>query len=410
MPLPLRQPRRSEALAEGPSAGGRRFLHCRSGAVRTRVFAIACLVLLLAPPAARGEVEEEKPKLALIFGKWWLTPILGPGYTPELGFVIAGGALVSYRFDDDSPRSSAPVALSYSTTGAQVFTIKPSLYLLQDQLRVDAYFGLKNMTDNYFGVGYDLGNTTPLGPDTTQYHRYFRQLNGGAMWQLRPNLYFGGWVDFNHTEATELNPRMQADPNVVAQGTTFTNTGIGPILRYDSRDFPQNAFEGVFFQAQYLWYRPALGGSTVYDILDLDYRQYMTIRRPGVTLAWNVRTRNGVHDVPWTELSLLGSGSDLRGYREGRYRENTILYGLLEFRWMDLKSFDDGGHPLFGLNGVVSWVGMGTMGSSYLHLNCLLPNFGVGYRIVVQGRMAIRLDMGAGRESTGFYFSFNEAF
>jgi hypothetical protein len=65
---------------------------------------------------------------------------------------------------------------------------------------------------------------------------------------------------------------------------------------------------------------------------------------------------------------------------------------------------------LFGLNGVVSWIGAGTMGSSYAHLNCILPNFGVGYRIAVQGRSAIRLDMGAGRESTGFYFSFNEAF
>jgi hypothetical protein len=50
------------------------------------------------------------------------------------------------------------------------------------------------------------------------------------------------------------------------------------------------------------------------------------------------------------------------------------------------------------------------MGSSYGHLNCVLPNFGVGYRFVVQGRMAVRLDMGAGRESTGFYFSFNESF
>jgi len=28
----------------------------------------------------------------------------------------------------------------------------------------------------------------------------------------------------------------------------------------------------------------------------------------------------------------------------------------------------------------------------------------------VQGRMAGRIDMGAGRESTAFYFSFNEAF
>ncbi|HYV66565.1 MAG TPA: BamA/TamA family outer membrane protein [Myxococcales bacterium] len=376
-----------------------------------RAWAVALLVLALLPRRARSEVEEEKPKLAFTFGKFWITPILGPGYTPELGFLIAGGTLVSYKFDDESPRSSAPISLSYSSTGALVFTVKPSLYLLQDQLRIDAYLGIKDMTDNYFGVGYDLGNSTKLGESTTQYHRDYKQLNGGAMWRIRPNLYFGGWIDFNRTDATQLAPQMAQDPTIVAQGTYFKNTGVGPILRYDSRDVPENAFEGVYFQAQYLFYRPGLGGTTNFSIVDLDYRQYLSLDRPGVTLAWNFRTRHGSGDqVPWTELSLLGSATDLRGYREGRYRDNTILYGIVEFRWMDFKGMNRAGQPKFGLNGVVSWIGAGTMGSSYAHLNCLLPNFGVGYRIVVQDRMAIRLDMGAGRESTGFYFSFNEAF
>jgi len=359
--------------------------------------------------AARGEVEQ-KPKIALAFGKLWITPLLGPAYTPELGFVIAGGTLISYRFDDESPRSSAPLALSYGTTGALSFTVKPSLYFMEDRLRVDAYFGAKSLSDNYFGVGYEAGNLTPLGPDTTEYHRDLLQLNSSVLWRLYPSFYLGGSFDFSRTDASQLNPQMQQDPTVQAQGTHFVDTGVGPIVRYDSRDFPQNAFKGVFLQAQYVFYRPGLGGTTNYNIIDLDYRQYKTLDRPGVTLAWQIRTRHGRGDVPWTNLSLLGSGSDLRGYREGRYRENTIVYGLLEFRWMDLKGLDTDGAPLFGLNGVVSWIGVGTMGSDYLHLNCVLPNFGVGYRIVVQGRMAVRLDMGAGRESTGFYFSFNEAF
>ncbi|MFL5426724.1 MAG: hypothetical protein ACJ783_17000, partial [Myxococcales bacterium] len=60
----------------------------------TRFYMAAFLALALAP-AAPAE-EEVPPKLALAYGKWWITPILGPGYTPELGFLIAGGALVSY--------------------------------------------------------------------------------------------------------------------------------------------------------------------------------------------------------------------------------------------------------------------------------------------------------------------------
>jgi len=376
----------------------------------SRPSALLLLVLVFAPPAALGQAEEEKPKLAFTIGKVWITPILGPGYTPELGLLIAGGALFSYPFDDESPRSSATMALSYGSTGALVFTVKPTTYLLQDRLRIDAYFGLKDMNDNYFGVGYSAAYNTRIGPETTQYRRVYKQFAPTVLWRLRKDLYFGAAMDVNSTTASNLAPQMAQDPNVVAEGTHFVNTGLGPILRYDSRDFPQNAFKGVFLQAQYLLYRPGFGGSTNYNILDLDYRQYQSLGRPGFTLAWNVRTRNGVGDVPWTELSLLGSANDLRGYREGRYRDSTIIYALLELRWMDLKGLDAKGDPKFGLNGFVTWIGAGTMGSSYKHLNCLLPNFGVGYRLVVQGRMAVRLDLGAGRESTGFYFSFNEAF
>src|SRR3954470_16338266 len=267
-----------------------------------RATAIACvaLALALAPPAARSEIEE-KPRLAFAVGKLWITPIIGPAYTPELGFVIAGGALLSYRFDDVSPRSSAPIALSYSTTGATVFTIKPSIYLLEDQLRIDAYYGNKSMTDNYFGVGYQLGNTTPIGETTTQYHRDFLQVNGSVLTRLRQNLYLGGSFDLSRSDGSQLATQMSQDPTVLAQGTYFLNTGAGPILRFDSRDFPENAFSGVFLQAKYVWYRPFLGGSTTFDIFDLDYRQYQSLGRPGFTLAWNFRTRTGVHDVPWTD-------------------------------------------------------------------------------------------------------------
>src|SRR5262249_15431899 len=236
----LRPQRHAQAARASPARAGFGRAADRSAVTRALTSVLACVGLALVPAAVRGEIEEEKPRLAFTVGKFWNTPIIGPAYTPELGFVIAGGALISYRFDDVSPRSSAPIALSYSTTGATTFTIKPSFYFLEDQLRIDAYYGNKSMTDNYFGVGYQLGNTTPIGETTTRFHKDFLQLNASAMWRIREDLYFGGSFDLSRTDATQLAAQMAADPTVVRQGTYFRNTGIGPILRYDSRDFPQN--------------------------------------------------------------------------------------------------------------------------------------------------------------------------
>jgi hypothetical protein len=56
------------------------------------------------------------------------------------------------------------------------------------------------------------------------------------------------------------------------------------------------------------------------------------------------------------------------------------------------------------------WLGAGTLGNTDKHFDDIMPNFGVGYRIQVQPRMNLRLDIGFGTVSYGFYFNFNEAF
>jgi hypothetical protein len=43
-------------------------------------------------------------------------------------------------------------------------------------------------------------------------------------------------------------------------------------------------------------------------------------------------------------------------------------------------------------------------------INILIPNAGFGYRFEIQARMNVRAEFGFGKESKGFYFSFNEAF
>ncbi len=63
--------------------------------------------------------------------------------------------------------------------------------------------------------------------------------------------------------------------------------------------------------------------------------------------------------------------------------------------------------------GFVAWLGAGTIFNTQTpkdYTNRWLPNIGVGYRLEVQPRMTIRFDFGVGRETTGFYFNFNQAF
>lgn len=346
--------------------------------------------------------NEVAPELGLKLGDVWVTPFVAPAYTPELGLLVAAGGMLSARTDAKSPRSSLPASIAYGISRALVLDARLRSYFFADRIRFDVDAWSKDMIDHYFGATYQDARETELGDDT-RYHRRSYQLKPVLIGRVVPNLFAGVLLDINRTEATEMSAAMAADAAVIAGGSDIANVGSGPVVRLDTRDFPQNAFDGVLVQGSYAMYRSQGAVRGNYQVLDIDYRQYLPL--PSATLAWNVRARHGFGDIPWTELGNLGSPYDLRGYRWGRYREKAVAYGIIEYR----LRFGAAGNEL-GRHGAVAWAGLGTLGSDYSHLAGVLPNVGAGYRLVVQGRLNARLDVGLGRGERALYFNFSEAF
>jgi len=363
--------------------------------------------------AKRSDAAKEDAAGPALGWNWkgtWLTPVAAPAYTPELGIVLTAGGMLSWRADADSPRSSLPFSAGYGTVGAIVYTSLLRMYFGRDQYRLDLDIWLKDTKDHYFGVGYDAGKNTQLGETTTQYHRLWWQVKPILLRRIYGDWLFGLTLDANQTNASALSAGMAADPAVLQDGTNNLNVGVGPTLRFDSRDVPQNAYRGVYLQARFVPYLTAFGNHPGYQVLDLDYRHYLSLGRMGSTLTWNVLTRSARGGVPWSELGQVGSPFDLRGYRWGRYRDKTIAYAIVEYRYMFKAGRLPDGSVKLSRHGLVGWVALGTLGTDYAHLDGVLPNVGLGYRFAVQGRLNARLDYGVGQNSQAFYFNFTEAY
>jgi hypothetical protein len=89
-------------------------------------------------------------------GKLMITPLAGPAYTPELGFTIAGGIMTSFKTNKKDTliqRSSAPLMIGVTSSGAYFFQSKWTTFWLQDKLRIYSDLNFKQMPDNYWGVG-----------------------------------------------------------------------------------------------------------------------------------------------------------------------------------------------------------------------------------------------------------------
>ena len=349
-------------------------------------------------------------------GKLLLSPLILPGYTPELQFAIGGGGLLSWKnnkSDKNLPRSNMAVGLSFSSTGAIVLNFRPITYWASDNFRLNGDIWYKDMPDHYWGIGYQKGYETPKTDSTTAYQRLWYQFRGDALFRLKGNLFGGLTFDINYTKGSDASEGVINDPNYFQYNDKPLNIGIGPIIRYDSRDVPVNACKGFYLNAQALFYGSYLGGDNTYQMILLDYRQYKNIsNQKGRTLAWQIATRMTFGDVPYSEMSQLGTPFDLRGYTWGRYRDKCMFFWIAEYRHMFSKA--DG---TLSKSGFVAWIGAGTIydiekadTGNNAETNKWLPNLGVGYRLELQPRLNMRIDFGIGRETTGFYFNMNEAF
>ncbi len=141
------------------------------------------------------------------------------------------------------------------------------------------------------------------------------------------------------------------------------------------------------------------------DVFQLDIRKFVKIVRPGSTLALQLKTKITNGNVPYPDLAFLGSPYDLRGYYLGHYRDRSMILGLAEYRYQFMKRSGE-----LSRHGLVGWVGTGSIAPGPSSFSNWLPNAGFGYRFEVQPRMNVRAEIGFGKDSQGFYFSFNEAF
>jgi len=383
------------------------------GSGRCSKYALAVLVffysgfVIFAQETPGSEKAKETEK------NFRFSPFVAPAYTPELGLFVAGGGLLTFKTspaDEALKRSSVPFSLGVSTKEAVIFSTIMDTYWTPDRVRVSADIWYKDMPDNYWGVGYDAGRNTEKGEDTTAYRRIWWQVNPRVTVRIHENLFTGVNLDFNRTQAKELSPGVAADSAIQEYGLDNFNSGAGLILLYDSRDIPVNAYSGTYLSGTATFYGGFLGGDNTYRIFDFDYRQYLSVQRPGRTIAWQLSTRIGSGDVPWGELSQLGTPFDLRGYTWGQYRDKTMLFGIIEYRHKFLKNTPNAFGRYESRHGVVGWVGAGAVGRELDDFGNILPNAGVGYRYEVQPRMNLRIDVGFGVETLNFYVNFNEAF
>lgn len=397
---------------------GSRFLACRVS--RTLTFALMLMPALfstvtLAAGADEGNPVSEHPTPGWVDefletlgadGKFNADKVIdfsllpGPFYSPEMSLGLGVSAIGLYQVDRDdsvSQLSSLVINGFASTNGSVGMVIENKTFFNEDQQRFYIDAEIYDAPDVFYGVGYDENHQ-----DGNRVEFSSRLLSLRPMWlqRLSQTSFIGAGFDVSYARASDITP---APPPVDTQLLTESSrsAGLNLLLNYDSRDSVLGTKDGRLLQLDYGFYRQALGSEEDFDVLTLLYSEYMRTGRGEDVLAWQVHGRFTDGELPWDRLSLIGGGGLLRGYNSGRYRDNQMLLGQVEYR-LDLP----------WRHGMVFWLGAGAVAAeiSEFRADELLPTAGIGYRFAIKPRVNLRLDYGVGDGETGFYFNVNEAF
>ena len=268
-----------------------------------------------------------------------------------------------------------------------------------------ARFGWRDATQVAY---YGLGMGTP--PENAEFRLKQTYVGGDA--QVRP----GGFTvlglgltyhDYNMESGTG------SDPSIEEIFTPDTAPGLGDSPNYvqasfsggiDWRPSAGYARRGGLYQVTYHNYQD-LDETYSFDRVDGEIVQHLPILRETwvVSLHGLVQTTLDDDDVvPYFLMPSLGSGSTLRAYSSGRYRDRHSLLLSGELRWI----------PNRGALDMALFYDMGKVASEWdgLSLRGLKSNVGIGVRFHGPFTTPLRIELARGREGINLVFSGSAAF
>ena len=362
------------------------------------------------PATEDGEVAAEPQRRFLV-----VVPAIGS--RPSTGFTLGvNGNVAFFRGDAKSTHISSMVGGFRVSQKKQVLAnARFSVFTEGDRWFLQGDNRLNWTSLDTYGLGSDSGTA---GAANLKFN--FFRFNETAYRTVKPGLFVGVGVNVN----VRSNIRAGDDETGLDRSAYLAytqqhgfardkqvSTGTNLGLLFDTRDNAINATRGWLAGAAYhTFFKGFVGGDATWQELSLDLRTYRPLTASGShRLAfWLMSDLVTGGAAPYLDLPTTGGDARSgRGYTEGRYRGERLVYGEVEYRGTLTRS---------GLLGFVAFVNTSTIASTETGLalfEAYAPAAGIGLRVLLNKRSRTNLtsDWAWGKQgSRGFYLGIQEAF
>lgn len=367
---------------------------------RIHVLAVCCLCLLT-PALLKGQ-DSTAVADTTYKNKVLLLPAIGS--SPETGFLLGGVVVPQFKVAGAGPetRSSSILISAIYTLKNQILTsILPDIILAREAWVLNGNYFANYFPESYWGIGPFTDNDDEITALYTQVNleqNILKQVYKGIF--IGPNIRWSKLynVDFKNGDGDDIGR-----PNI--PGATGSRAiGVGITARWDRRNSNMTPVKNHFVELSVLTNPSFLGSSHPYTSYQLDARKYYPFQGDtGSVLAFQSLIRLTSGSPSFNYYSLLGGDMINRGYYQGRYRDQNAAQVQAELR-----------QQLIGRFGITVFAATGEVWDRFENFS--MYNFkwtsGVGLRFNINKAdpTNLRVDFGIGKETTGFYLQFGEAF
>jgi outer membrane protein assembly factor BamA len=332
--------------------------------------------------------------------RFHFTPLPVVYYTPETRWAYGAVGFFSFRFKNQSEtsrNSQFQLGGAYTQEKQSLFYLPFQLYWKNDQYYAFGEVGYYDYTYNFWGVGSDTKES-----NEENYAVKYPRIRLNYTKLFGENIYAGVryWFDNYEVGPVAKNGVLDLGSVVGAEGGIVSS--LGAIGIYDTRDNYNFPSKGTYLELVVTQNGEYFGSPFEFTRISIDYVKYIeTIMNQVVAL--NFYGVNMYGNPPFNELAFLGGRKKMRGYYEGRYRERNLLALQGEYRI-----------PLFWRFGAVAFGGIAAVANKMDEFDSkdFKPSYGGGIRFALDedDKVNIRLDMGFGQNTSGFYLTIGEAF
>jgi hemolysin activation/secretion protein len=319
-------------------------------------------------------------------------------YNRTQGFVA--GALVSYFYkinkkDTISPSSSTGLIGIYTEQKSYALLTYSQLYFAEDRWRVQAAIGTMDINFQF----YYENPMTSVG----NFYDYSTKANIISL-QVQRNIfkrvYLGPLASFVKSTTTYGFPNEQGNDSV----SVSSLNNLGYIISNDTRDHVQYPTRGMFMMFKNQFYRNWVGSDYAFERYHVTFNQFTKLnpKNDKHVLAMRASFNIASGTVPFEGQTVVG-GDDIRGYSQGRYRNDQVYTLQAEYRWNFYKRF-----------GIVAFAGLA---SAVKHIGDIPDNdllLGVGgglrFKMLPSEKINIGIDGAKGKDDYSITFRIGESF